>query len=87
MSWRESPTNEWYSTGTSQLSLKEHTANAIKAIDAEIDAVMNNPKKNAAYKAAAVKHWTDKKKHLTQISQADELTFQSKEERPPKTEH
>lgn len=73
MSWRSSPPNEWYSTATSQLSLQDHYRNAIKTIDAEIDAVMNDPKKNEAYKAAAVKHWTEKKKRLTQISRDTNL--------------
>ena len=78
MSWRSSPPNEWYSTATSQLTLQDHYRNAIKTIDAEIDAVMNDPKKDAAYKAAAVKHWTQKKASLTQNSQLSEAAIQCK---------
>lgn len=73
--------------------MSDHTRNAIRAIDAEIDSVQNNPKKNAQYKATAVKYWEEKKTQLTQnsqetqISQKGEVPFQCKEESPIKDKH
>lgn len=87
MSWHNSPPNDEYSTPGNQLTLKQHYDNAIRAIDAEIDSVMNNKKKNTQYKAAAVRHWTEKKEQLLRQLRADEDAIQCKHESPIKDKH